>query len=76
MRDREKRWITKHQLLDSMHVLHRPIEFAVESGHAGRPLPRLPHPAAVTVVLILRGLAHRKHLFGAVRRGGPLLPFF
>ena len=28
-----KRWTTKHQLLDLMHVLQRPVEFAGESGH-------------------------------------------
>ena len=28
-----KLWTMRHQLLDLMHVLHRPVEVAAQSGH-------------------------------------------
>jgi hypothetical protein len=32
-----KLWAMRHRLLDLMHVLHRPAEIAVESGHQSPP---------------------------------------
>ena len=45
MNAREKPWDLKHRLLNLMHVLHRSVEYAVDS----RPYPTIPELAIFVI---------------------------